>query len=156
MNDLFAGSTRKCPTCGKSFSFTCREDEWGYAYENRLMCSYSCMRAWERRMGGYKYLPIGMSCEERNERNRRIVQLFESGKSKSYIAREMDVSHDTVCSVLQMHGLTTKAIRARRDARIMELYRRGAQISAIGNELGISYTTVAHVIQRKLREVVTA
>lgn len=47
MNEIL-GSTRKCPMCGKAFHFTCRDDEWGYAYDGRLTCSYHCMREMER------------------------------------------------------------------------------------------------------------
>ena len=36
--------SRKCPVCNKRWTYTCRDDEWGYAYDGRLTCSYKCMR----------------------------------------------------------------------------------------------------------------
>lgn len=47
MNHLVA-PTRTCAKCRKTFYLTCREDMWGYAYDGKLTCSYSCMRAMER------------------------------------------------------------------------------------------------------------
>lgn len=48
MYDTVAYSQRYCPVCGKSFCFSCSEDEWGYAYGSKLVCSYPCMRQMER------------------------------------------------------------------------------------------------------------
>ena len=36
-----------CPACGKEFLVACRDDEWGFAYDRRLTCSYHCMREME-------------------------------------------------------------------------------------------------------------
>ena len=41
--------TQVCPACGRRFAFSCRPDEWGYAYDKQLTCTYSCMRAMERK-----------------------------------------------------------------------------------------------------------
>lgn len=37
-----------CAKCRKPFDVTCRPDEWGFAYGQRLCCTYTCMRAMER------------------------------------------------------------------------------------------------------------
>ncbi len=39
---------RKCPMCGKRFRLNCPEEDWGYYSHSRCLCSYRCMRDWER------------------------------------------------------------------------------------------------------------
>ena len=51
MNTIIAPQ-RKCPVCGKSYELRCRPDEWGFAYGDRLVCSYHCMRALEKQHQG--------------------------------------------------------------------------------------------------------
>jgi len=34
-----------CPACGRTFEIgLCTDDEWGFAYDGQLTCTYSCMR----------------------------------------------------------------------------------------------------------------
>lgn len=49
MNEFAYGINKTCPACGKRFSITCTEQEWGYAYGGRLTCTYHCMRDMERK-----------------------------------------------------------------------------------------------------------
>lgn len=41
--------SRKCAQCGKTFE-VCLPEEWAYRVKNtsRLLCTWSCLRAWER------------------------------------------------------------------------------------------------------------
>ena len=150
--NVFEGATRKCPACGKRFSFVCTEDEWGYAYGNRLMCSYHCMRAWEKGLRGYKRPPIGMSTDDRSARDKRVCEMFRNGISKNQIAIELGIGHCTVSDVLRRNNLTCDGIRETRDALILAKRRAGMKLTEISAALGISYGTVAHVIQRSKKE----
>ena len=48
----FVNSKYVCQQCGKPFS-VCAED-YGYKYRNKKFCSYSCYRAYMRKIGAYK------------------------------------------------------------------------------------------------------
>lgn len=83
MNDLTAASHRYCPVCGKHFTFTCHEDEWGYAYGQRLVCSYHCMRQMEREdTNKPRYIHPGAMLYKRLMMGKTYTQIKESGTAR--------------------------------------------------------------------------
>ena len=44
------GTTHKCPLCEKMFYIPIFCQKWTYRKGSKLFCSYSCMRAYERKL----------------------------------------------------------------------------------------------------------
>ena len=149
MNDLFAPSRRKCPTCGKVFVFACREDEWGVGYGTLLMCSYSCMRAYERKLQGYKKPPLNDTCENRSERDKKVLALFREGVSKMAISRITGVADGTVRNILRRYGIDGREMRAERNREIIRLRSEGKTIREISDIMGISESAIDKVLYKK-------
>lgn len=149
MNDLFAPSRRTCPVCKKVFTFACREDEWGFGYGTILMCSYHCMRAYERKLQGYKKPPRDDTCENRTERDKKIIKLFREGVTRSAIARIVGVAEGTVRNVLTRNGISPREMLEERNAEIRRLRNEGRTLTEISDIIGISRSAVDKVLYCK-------
>lgn len=146
MNDI-VGITKICPQCGKYFSFSCREDEWGFGYGKRLFCTYSCQRAWVKKREGYRRAPIGMTEESRLERDRAVLELFLGGWSMGRIASHLAIGHNTVRDILHMHNISGDDVKDLRDTRIIKLRKSGKIIREIAADVGVSVNTVYNVLK---------
>lgn len=142
MNELINGSERQCPVCGKRYLITCRFDEWGYGYGKRLMCSYHCMREYQRRKEGYGSTPSAMSAADAKKREREIIDLYTAGLSRCEVAARVMASPVTVDEVLKRYGVTLAAVKETRNAEIRRMRDEGMTIRDIADKLCIHEHTV--------------
>lgn len=153
MNELINGSERQCPVCGKRYLITCRFDEWGFGYGRTLLCSYHCMRDFERRRENMRKRLIGMNEAaleiNRQERDREIVRRYKAGMTMNAISVYLGCGHETVRTVLRRNGVTFDSVRSARDAAIIDMHKAGLSARKIATELGISDRTVQNVLRRE-------
>ena len=95
------------------------------------------------------------------EQEAEVVAQYRQGQSQKAIARNLDVSHPTVRTVLQRHGIdpserpvTRTARRALTDEQVTEaraLYAQGIGSTTIAQRLGVSSPTVLKSIPESER-----
>lgn len=82
-----------------------------------------------------------------------ILDIYESGKSQSVVARETGLSRRTVCKYLKLLGVSrhTSAYQPKKYniSEIVELYELGASCCDIALEFQISYRTVSKVLKQR-------
>lgn len=146
MNELF--HSKKCPYCKKMFVVTCYPDEWGYAYGDRLVCSYSCMRAMERAdkervRAKNRPIPAGEMFYKQRCQGKSYEEMTKSGTASSYNLDTPEKMQGFVYHWVARNQDKAEEIRKTVDAAMDRVSRK-----EIAVELGIKSETVGKYARR--------
>lgn len=107
--------TNICPVCGIKFVRTCSVQAWGYAYDNTLVCSYKCMREFERRDREQEEKAVKGTRQERLQLTSMIASLYREGMDVYDIAGQLNKSTSTIYNALKRSGVKLRTAKTMKE-----------------------------------------
>lgn len=160
MTNYLDSNERTCACCGKRFMISAG-GEWGWVYDTKLTCSYTCMRklqAEDRKRLTHEadfkeHLKTASMATQRDID--RIIDMKERGYRLSQISSVTGFSVNAICILIKRKvpvapGHRRSKITDEMAEEFVRLYQNGMTQREIAERYGIGHTTVCQAIARKL------
>jgi intein-encoded DNA endonuclease-like protein len=115
-----------------------------YKGKNNFLGYFGCVTEAIKARTAFVKKHLAPDRNKRQQFERNIIELYESGKTQREIAKSVDRATSCVCEILKKHGRRGRSNKSIIDEnKMLELYRSGRCASSVAAELGVAQGTIS-------------